>query len=335
MNNVLGGGDGWVYYETVAGGQGGRPGRAGMNGVQTGMTNTRNTPSEALERAYAMRVRRYRLRRGSGGAGLFPGGDGIERDLEMLEDVTVSLISERRDVGPWGLLGGAPGAVGENWLLPGGDESGARPLPDKCTIRLAAGDVLRMRTPGGGGWGPAPGSVTGLTVGGAPAGALVRIVDYDPTWPDRFELERARIVDAIGTIAHRVEHVGSTSVPGLGAKPIVDIAVTVDDPDDDGAFLVPLTRAGYVLRVIEPGHRMFRTPSNDVHVHVWLEGGDDARDQVLFRDWLRTHADDRALYESVKRDLATRSWEEMQDYADAKTGVVTEIMQRAASRQPP
>ncbi len=179
MNNVLLGGDGWVYYETVAGGQGGRPGRAGMSGVhtamtntvneahqsgppmpgqsgiQTGMTNTKNTPIEALERAYPLRVLRYRLRRGSGGAGQAAGGEGIERDLQVLEDVTVSLITERRVSRPWGLAGGEPGAPGENWLLPGGDEARAEHLLDKCTVRLRAGDVLRMLTPGGGGWGPA------------------------------------------------------------------------------------------------------------------------------------------------------------------------------------
>jgi N-methylhydantoinase B/oxoprolinase/acetone carboxylase alpha subunit len=162
MNNVLVGGDGWVYYETLAGGQGGRPhagpgaspgGRAGMSGVHTGMTNTKNTPIEALERAFPMRVRRYRLRRRSGGEGLAPGGEGIERDLEMLEDCTVSLITERRTSRPRGLAGGDPGAVGENWLLPGGDEARAERLSDKCTVRLRPGDVLRMLTPGGGGWG--------------------------------------------------------------------------------------------------------------------------------------------------------------------------------------
>lgn len=100
-----------------------------------------------------MRVLRYRLRRGSGGAGQCPGGEGIERDLMMLEDVTVSLITERRVSRPWGLDGGEAGATGENWLLPQGDESRAKPLPDKCTIRMGAGDVLRMLTPGGGGWG--------------------------------------------------------------------------------------------------------------------------------------------------------------------------------------
>jgi N-methylhydantoinase B/oxoprolinase/acetone carboxylase alpha subunit len=161
MNNLLIGGAGWVYYETVAGGQGGRPprprttgpGHPGMSGVHTAMTNTRNTPIEALERAFPLRVLRYRLRRGSGGAGSAPGGEGIERDLQVLEDVTVSLITERRVSRPWGLAGGEPGAVGENWLLPGGDEAKGERLPDKCTIRLAAGDVLRMLTPGGGGWG--------------------------------------------------------------------------------------------------------------------------------------------------------------------------------------
>jgi N-methylhydantoinase B/oxoprolinase/acetone carboxylase alpha subunit len=154
MNNVLVGGDGWVYYETVAGGQGGRPGLAGQSGVHTGMTNTKNTPIEALERSYPMRVLRYRLRRGSGGAGEAPGGEGIERDLQVLEDCTVSLITERRVSRPPGLRGGSPGAPGENWLLPAGDEAKAERLPDKCTIRLHPGDVLRMLTPGGGGWGP-------------------------------------------------------------------------------------------------------------------------------------------------------------------------------------
>ena len=117
------------------------------------MTNTLNTPVEAFERAFPMRVLRYALRSRSGGAGRARGGDGIERDLLMLEDVTVSLITERRASPPWGLAGGEPGAVGENWLLRGGDEARAERLLDKCTVRLAAGDVLRMLTPGGGGWG--------------------------------------------------------------------------------------------------------------------------------------------------------------------------------------
>lgn len=120
------------------------------------MTNTKNTPVEALERAFPLRVLRYSLRSGSGGAGASAGGEGIERDLEVLTDATVSLITERRVSAPWGLHGGEPGAVGENWLLPEGDETRAERLPDKCTIRVRAGDVLRMLTPGGGGWGTAP-----------------------------------------------------------------------------------------------------------------------------------------------------------------------------------
>jgi N-methylhydantoinase B/oxoprolinase/acetone carboxylase alpha subunit len=160
MNNVLlgggdgGDGDGWVHYETIGGGQGGRPWGDGMSGVHTAMTNTLDTPVEAFERALPVRVRRYGLRRGSGGAGTYSGGEGIWRELEALAPVTVSLVTERRTSAPWGLAGGAPGACGENWLVPGGDESRARQLPDKCTLTLAAGDVLRVLTPGGGGWGP-------------------------------------------------------------------------------------------------------------------------------------------------------------------------------------
>jgi N-methylhydantoinase B/oxoprolinase/acetone carboxylase alpha subunit len=154
MNNVLIGGAGFVYYETIGGGQGGRPGaRAGMNGVHTGMTNTLDTPVEALERAYPMRVRRYALRRDSGGKGAAPGGDGIERELEMLVDTTVSLVTERRVSAPWGVDGGGDGAVGENALLSGGDRQRVTVLPDKCTLQLKAGDVVRIRTPGGGGFG--------------------------------------------------------------------------------------------------------------------------------------------------------------------------------------
>ncbi|MCD9623416.1 hydantoinase B/oxoprolinase family protein [Rhabdothermincola salaria] len=144
----------WVYYETVAGGQGGRVHGPGMSGVHTAMTNTKNTPIEALERAFPLRVRRLTLRRGSGGAGLHAGGDGVERDLEVLAPAVVSLITERRRSAPWGHEGGAAGATGENWLLPRGDEGAAQPLPDKVTVVVDAGDVVRLRTPGGGGWGP-------------------------------------------------------------------------------------------------------------------------------------------------------------------------------------
>ncbi len=331
MNNVLIGGDGWVYYETLAGGQGGRPGRAGMSGVHTGMTNTKNTPIEALERSFSLRVLRYRLRSGSGGEGLYAGGDGIERDLEMLEDVTVSLITERRKSRPWGLAGGTPGAVGENWLLPGGSEAEARKLPDKCTLGLRAGDVVRMLTPGGGGWGRdgAAGPPKELMLLGGPESDPVVLLDHDPAWSVRFEAERARLAEVLGGLALRVDHVGSTAVPGLAAKPIVDMQVSVPDPDDDAAFVPALTAAGYVLRVIEPEHRMFRTPARDVHVHLWRAGSADERRQLVFRDWLKVDAHDRELYERVKRQLAERVWVDRNDYSEAKSDVIIVIMNRA------
>ena len=234
MNNVILGGAGWVSYETIGGGQGGHPSAGGgQSGIQLAMTNTLNTPIEAFERTFPVRVRKYTLRRGSGGAGLSPGGEGIIKELEMLKPVTVSLITERRSSPPAGAQGGDPGAVGENWLLHAGDESNAERLLDKCTLRLAAGDVLRILTPGGGGWGRVGGPAEGLTILGPPSGADVRIVDYDPAWPDRFAVEQAKILAALGESAVAVEHIGSTSVPGLVAKPIVDILVAVADPEDE------------------------------------------------------------------------------------------------------
>jgi N-methylhydantoinase B len=151
MNNVLIGNDDFAYYETVAGGQGGRPGKAGQSGIHTGMTNTENTPIESLDLHYPFRVERYTLRRGSGGAGLYAGGDGIEREIRFLTPATLSLMGERRRHGPWGLAGGGPGAVGEDWLI---SRDGTRErLPGKITVSVEAGDRLLVLTPGGGGWG--------------------------------------------------------------------------------------------------------------------------------------------------------------------------------------
>jgi len=150
MNNVLIGNDQFAYYETVGGGQGGRRGRAGQSGIHTGMTNTRNTPVESLEAHYPFRIVTYRLRSGSGGRGTYPGGEGIEREIEFLSDATVSLMGERRRLQPWGLQGGGPGASGEDWLIRDGV---SERLPGKCTVAVEAGDRLRVLTPGGGGWG--------------------------------------------------------------------------------------------------------------------------------------------------------------------------------------
>ena len=156
MNNLLVGGrdehgNGFAYYETIGGGMGARPGKDGLSGVHTHMTNTLNTPIEAFELQFPMRVRRYSLRRGSGGDGAYRGGDGIVRDVEFLSPATVTLLTDRRASAPYGLQGGRPGAPGENILRKaGGDETR---LPSKVTFKVAAGDVLSVRTPGGGGWG--------------------------------------------------------------------------------------------------------------------------------------------------------------------------------------
>ena len=151
MNNVLIGNDRFAYYETVAGGQGARPYRDGQSGIHTGMTNTQNTPIESLHTHYPFRVTAYTLRRGSGGNGKYQGGEGIRRELVFDEPATLSLMGERRRNRPWGLFGGEPGAVGEDWLVRrGGDPER---LAGKVTVEVEAGDRLVVLTPGGGGWG--------------------------------------------------------------------------------------------------------------------------------------------------------------------------------------
>jgi GrpB-like predicted nucleotidyltransferase (UPF0157 family) len=153
----------------------------------------------------------------------------------------------------------------------------------------------------------------------------------DPGWPALYEHHRAHLAGALGPRARRIDHVGSTAVPGLAAKPVVDIQVTVDDPDDEPAFGPLLESAGYAVRVREPGHRMFRTPDRAVHVHVWAAGSADERRHVLFRDWLRRDDADRARYEEVKRALAARRWRDTNYYAEAKGPVIADIMGRAES----
>jgi GrpB-like predicted nucleotidyltransferase (UPF0157 family) len=161
-------------------------------------------------------------------------------------------------------------------------------------------------------------------IGGREARPIV-IVAYDPAWPHRFAQEHARIAAALPD-ARAIEHVGSTSVPGLAAKPIVDIQVSVG-PDLDAA-VGPLEEAGYLLRVREHGHRMLRTPAHDVHVHLWADPGEEQR-HLRFRDWLRANADDRELYARTKRELAARAWDDMNDYAQAKSPVIGDITARA------
>jgi N-methylhydantoinase B len=155
MNNLiiggpLPGGQYFTYYETIGGGMGARPSLPGLDGVHTHMTNTLNTPAEALEYAYPLRVKRYELRKGSGGDGKFRGGAGIRRDIEVLVDAQATLLTERRVCPPYGLAGGEPGEVGSNILVRGDSETN---LPGKGTIRISAGEVISIRTPGGGGYG--------------------------------------------------------------------------------------------------------------------------------------------------------------------------------------
>jgi GrpB-like predicted nucleotidyltransferase (UPF0157 family) len=162
------------------------------------------------------------------------------------------------------------------------------------------------------------------------------IAGYDPAWQERFRREEARIRAALGEAALSVEHIGSTSVSGLAAKPIVDILLVVEDSADEASYVPALEEAGYVLRVREPDfdeHRMFRTPAQDVHVHVFSAGSSEIERYLLLRDHLRENEEDRELYARTKRELASRNWPSMQHYAEAKTGVIEDIIARAAARR--
>ena len=159
----------------------------------------------------------------------------------------------------------------------------------------------------------------------------VTICEYDPDWPRLYEREATRIRGALGDGAE-VAHVGSTSVPGLAAKPIIDILLLVPDSRDEPAYLPALESAGYVFGFREPDwfeHRMFKGPDTRIHLHVFSSGEPEAARMLRFRDHLRVHDADRELYERTKRELAQRDWTVGQDYADAKTQVVQEILGRA------
>jgi GrpB-like predicted nucleotidyltransferase (UPF0157 family) len=157
----------------------------------------------------------------------------------------------------------------------------------------------------------------------------IRIVSHDPAWSERFARERRRIVAALDDIAMRVDHIGSTSVPGLAAKPIVDIDLSVPDVESEQEYLPQLEAAGYVLRVRQRGHRLVRTAERDVHVHICDAGSAWERRHLLFRDWLRVNAEDREAYESLKRELTRSEWADMNRYADAKGPLIAEIIERA------
>jgi N-methylhydantoinase B len=156
MNNItLGGYDPkrqryYTYYETIAGGMGARPNHDGIDGIHTHMTNTMNTPIEALEYTYPFQVTQYRIRHGTGGAGYYRGGDGVRRDIKVQQEARFTVLSDRRKFNPYGLHGGEPGQKGENYLIRDGQEI---PIASKHQLVLKSGDIISIRTPGGGGFG--------------------------------------------------------------------------------------------------------------------------------------------------------------------------------------
>ncbi|MET1073856.1 MAG: GrpB family protein, partial [Umezawaea sp.] len=150
--------------------------------------------------------------------------------------------------------------------------------------------------------------------------STVGLVEYDPAWPGLFGREAERIRAALGPVAVVVEHIGSTSVPGLAAKPVVDVVLGVPDSEDEAAYVPALEAAGYVVRVREPeagGHRLFKGPDTDVNVHVYSAGHVEIDRYLRFRDRLRAVDAERELYEATKRELAARRWSYLQEYADA------------------
>lgn len=166
-----------------------------------------------------------------------------------------------------------------------------------------------------------------------PLAGRVRVVEYDPDWPRQFAAEAGKIRAALGQRVLLLEHAGSTSVPGLAAKPLIDIVLVVADTTDEAAYVPDLERAGYVLRIREPDwyqHRMLKGADPDVNLHVFSPDCEEVERMLLMRDWLRANTADRELYARTKRELAAREWKYTQHYADAKTAVVEAILARAA-----
>ena len=161
---------------------------------------------------------------------------------------------------------------------------------------------------------------------------VIEIHTYDPLWPVKYRDHAARIARAVGDGALRIEHIGSTAVPGLAAKPIIDILLVVKDSGDEATYLPALEAAGYVLRVREPDfheHRMVRTPERDVHVHVFSAGCPEIDRYLNFRDRLRVDENDRQAYEELKRRLAKEDWPDTNAYAEAKTEVIEKTLAKA------
>jgi GrpB-like predicted nucleotidyltransferase (UPF0157 family) len=160
----------------------------------------------------------------------------------------------------------------------------------------------------------------------------IQLAEYDPAWPGLYGREAARIRSILGDRVLRLEHVGSTSIPWLAAKPIIDIVMVVPDSSDEAAYVSPLVAGGYLLRIREPGwfeHRVLNGPDTKVNLHVFSDGCPEIERMLAFRDRLRTHDDERRRYEAAKRELAARDWVYVQQYADAKSEVVEGIIARA------
>lgn len=160
----------------------------------------------------------------------------------------------------------------------------------------------------------------------------IEVVAYDPTWPQLYAAQEAKIRAALGTAALLIEHVGSTSVPGLCAKPVIDVQLAVLDSADEDDYRPALEQAGYRLIVREPEwfeHRLFKGAAPETNLHVYSSGCAELDRCRLFRDWLRVSAEDVALYAGTKEQLATRDWAHVQDYANAKQAVISEILARA------
>lgn len=165
-----------------------------------------------------------------------------------------------------------------------------------------------------------------------PLNSTVYLAPYDHYWPKQFALQASRIRDALPEKVLLLEHVGSTSVPGLSAKPLIDMVLAVSDSADESSYVPPLESLGFVMRIREPDwfqHRMLKAPEPDGNLHVFTVGCSEIDRMLAFRDWLRTHDDDRKLYEETKRQLAARIWKDIQDYADAKSEVIHDILARA------
>jgi GrpB-like predicted nucleotidyltransferase (UPF0157 family) len=173
----------------------------------------------------------------------------------------------------------------------------------------------------------------GITVGTLePHDAPITLAAYDPDWPRLFDREADRLRSALGTVALRVEHVGSTSVPGLMAKPVIDVLLVVPDSADEPRYAPQLEAAGYVLRIRQPEwfeHRLFRGPDPPVNLHVFSPGAAEVERMLRFRDRLRDDDAARDRYQRTKRELAELTWRHVQDYADAKTAVIDEILDDA------